>query len=283
MEYWVASHTDVGIVKNINQDSLLYISADTDFGPILLCVICDGMGGLSQGELASATLVRAFERWFKDSLPFLLSNDGTLSLDVIRSEWNSLILEANKLMFRYGDSRGTHIGTTVTAMLFFGDDYFIVNVGDSRAYEFDREMKLMTKDHTYVQRQMDLGRMTYEQAMSDPNRNMLLQCVGASEVLVPDYFYGRVRKNAIYMLCSDGFRHLITPEEMFFVLRPVNNSNEIQMQDNLVLLTERNKERRERDNISAILIKTIEKESRDVGDDSDETETMENLGKETIA
>ena len=68
MNYNIALHTDVGIRKETNQDSMCVKQAETEKGQILLAIICDGMGGLSQGELASATVVRDFDKWFISSL-----------------------------------------------------------------------------------------------------------------------------------------------------------------------------------------------------------------------
>ena len=69
MEFLTAMHTDIGIKKNTNQDSALILEADTDFGKILLAVICDGMGGLAKGEVASSALITMLSNWFENDLP----------------------------------------------------------------------------------------------------------------------------------------------------------------------------------------------------------------------
>ena len=69
MRYTVVAETDIGIRKNINQDSVLVKHAETELGEILLAVVCDGMGGLDKGELASATVIRSFATWFEQELP----------------------------------------------------------------------------------------------------------------------------------------------------------------------------------------------------------------------
>lgn len=259
MEYYIAAHTDIGIAKKINQDSLLYQIADTSgHGSVALCVVCDGMGGLAQGELASATLVRAFAKWFRTRLPLLLETNPVCDENLLRSEWGGLVLTESRRLSEYGARKKERLGTTVVAMLFLDGRYYIIHVGDSRAYELDGALRLLTKDQTYVQREMDLGHMTYEQAMSNPQRNVLLQCVGASEVLAPAFYSGEVKAGAAYMLCSDGFRNLIVPEEIYAALRPDRNMDERQMYGNIVALTERNKERNEQDNISVILVKAVE-------------------------
>ena len=74
MRYMVTADTDVGIAKANNQDSVLIKHASTDIGEVLMAIVCDGMGGLAKGELASATVVKAFSKWFDEELPFELEN-----------------------------------------------------------------------------------------------------------------------------------------------------------------------------------------------------------------
>jgi serine/threonine protein phosphatase PrpC len=85
---------------------------------------------------------------------------------------------------------------------------------------------------------------------------VLLQCVGASSVIEPDFIMGDVDANQCYMLCCDGFRHVVGPREFFQYLNPDVCTNKDNMRENLVYLTELNKQRMENDNISAVLIRT---------------------------
>src|SRR5699024_5044665 len=95
-------------------------------------VLCDGMGGLDKGEVASASVLRAFDKWVRESLPSLCNLP--LEDHVIRSEWEKIIQEQNELLHRYGARVGVSLGTTVVAMLVTETRIFILNVGDSRAY-----------------------------------------------------------------------------------------------------------------------------------------------------
>ena len=88
-----------------------------------------------------------------------------------------------------------------------------------------------------------------------PQRNVLLQCVGASDSVTPDFFTGDAMENTVFMLCSDGFRHVITEQEIYEKLNPYVLTDERQMRDNAAWLTELNKQRMEVDNISAALVK----------------------------
>lgn len=251
MKYIATADTDIGTTKQTNQDSLVIKHAKFECGEVLMAVMCDGMGGLSKGELASAVVVREFNNWFDNELPFELRN---IDLRVIGGKWSSLLKTLNSHILEYGYACNANIGTTFTGMLFIRDGYVIVHVGDSRAYRIDSAIRQLTTDQTYTAREVARGNMTPEQARVDRRRNMLLQCIGASKTVEPQVICGVVERGA-YMLCSDGFRHEITAEEMYESLNPINLINKDSMHSNVKYLIEQVKRRGERDNISAILIK----------------------------
>lgn len=254
MNFLTAYHTDVGIKKQTNQDSILIHQAQSDVGNVLLAVVCDGMGGLAKGEVASAMMIKSFSNWFCVELPVMLSEG--FQPEALRASWENLVYTVNRKIGDYSDQTGVSMGTTCVALLVVDKTYYIMNIGDSRIYLISDNIYQLTKDQTYVQREMDLGHMTYEQAMQDPQRNVLLQCVGASSVIEPDFFMGDIDINQCYMLCCDGFRHVIDPSEFFQYLNPGVSNDPAVMKQNLVYLTELNKQRLETDNISAILIRT---------------------------
>ena len=148
----------------------------------------------------------------------------------------------------------SRLGTTFTGILLAGNEYAAVHVGDSRLYHISTTIKQMTKDQTFVAREVSRGTLTAEQARTDKRRNMLLQCVGASAKLEPDIMTGRIEKG-VYMLCTDGFRHEISEREMFENLNPDVLRNKDIMQKNARYLIDQIKLRQEKDNISVILIK----------------------------
>lgn len=259
MEFLSVLHSDVGIKKNTNQDSILIKEASTDYGKVMLAVVCDGMGGLAKGEVASASLIRAFSNWFEKDFPSILYDrrnaDGILKIE-LENALNSLVLEVNEKIAAYARQYHSTMGTTAAVLLMVEGKYYTMNVGDSRIYKItDSEMLQLTKDQTFVQKEMDLGRMTPEEAMVHPQRNVLLQCVGASEIILPEFTSGEYQSGDVYMLCSDGFRHLITIEEFRKVIVPAKLTNEDEMRDAAVYFTELNKSRQEKDNISVILQK----------------------------
>lgn len=255
MNFIISANTDVGISKDTNQDSLTSMVINTPQGRMVLCVLCDGMGGLEKGEVASASVIEAFRSWALNDLPQLCGQP--LEDATVRSQWEAIIDRQNNAIKSYGARQGVRLGTTAVVMLLTQTRYYILNVGDSRAYEITTDIRQITSDQTFVAREIALGHMTPEQAKTDSRRNVLLQCVGASDSVYPDMFFGDVRKDAVYMLCSDGFRHEITAEEIFEKLQPGVLFDDYTMQQNSISLIELNKQRQERDNISVALVRTF--------------------------
>jgi len=251
MRYIVTADTDVGISKDTNQDSVLIKHARVDDYEVLLAIVCDGMGGLAKGEVASATVIRAFSDWFDYELPFELEN---IDMNVIGGKWSLMLKDLNLKILEYGSSIGISLGTTFSGILFIDDRYVIAHVGDTRIYQIGAALNQLTIDQTFVAREISRGTMTPEQAKTDKRRNLLLQCIGASKTVDPQIIYGTAKKGA-YMICSDGFRHEITENEMYESLNPINFMNKNAMHSNARYLIEQVKSRRERDNISVVLIK----------------------------
>ncbi len=255
MNYIVAAGTDTGIKKNTNQDSLSVKVFNTAKGKIVFAILCDGMGGLEKGEVASATVVTAFTEWMKNNLQTLC--EGSIEDGFIRKEWGDLVESLNEKIKKYGRLNNVSLGTTLTSMLITDSRFYICNIGDTRAYEITNELKQITEDQTVVAREIKLGKLTEEEACNDSRRNVLLQCIGASEHIYPDMFFGETRKDAVYMLCSDGFRHEISASEIFSELRPEVMLESDQMKRSIDYLIDINKQRLEQDNISVITIRTF--------------------------
>lgn len=257
MSYLAAVHTDQGPVKEVNQDSLCVMEAHTSAGEILMAVICDGMGGLAKGEVASASVAQALSAWFAQELPAQLV--GGDYWEDIRIRWRQLLLDENQKIGRYAGAQGLQLGTTVCALLLVNEErYLIAHVGDSRIYCLDdQKIQQITEDQTVTASEVRAGRLTPEQAKTDPRRNVLLQCVGASTHMEPVMMQGSLHKNQAFLLCSDGFRRKISADEIHQGLRPCMAGSEDEMKNNLVRLTELNKERQEKDNISSILIQVV--------------------------
>lgn len=251
MRFLATADTDIGLVKTTNQDSLLIKHAKSPLGEIVMAIVCDGMGGLDKGEIASAVVIRRFDRWFNEELPVELEH---LDLKVIGGKWSLLLKELNSKISEYASRTNSTMGTTFTGILLIDGKYVAAHVGDSRLYHLGSYLKQLTTDHTFIAREIARGTMTREQAMRDKRRNMLLQCVGASKTVEPEILYGDTERG-VYMICSDGFRHEITEDEIFESLKPINLMNKAAMHNNSRYLIDQVKKRGEKDNISVLLIK----------------------------
>lgn len=256
MKYTVTADTDTGISKHTNEDSVIVKHAVYDGKEIVMAAICDGMGGLAKGELASATVIRTFQTWFDQKLPYEIK---TISMPKVAEVWSQMLKELNRKMGRFGEKAHISLGTTCTAVFFYGDEYAVTHIGDTRFYVLGSKARQLTTDQTYIAREISRGTMTPAEAKTDKRRNMLLQCVGASSKILPEVLTGIVEPGA-YLLCSDGFRHQISEKEIYDSLNPINLFNKDAMHSNIRYLMETVKERQERDNISAVLIKTEQEE-----------------------
>lgn len=257
MNYFIAAQTDIGISKQTNQDSYCIKRAiSKEHGNILFAVVCDGMGGLSKGELASATVVKEFNNWFDNYFPTLLENNS-VTFSNIRKEWDRLIKKLNSKIGNYGIDNGFSLGTTLVLVLCLGDKLYVANVGDSRLYKMNQNISRLTNDQSLVAREIASGNLSPEQEETDSRRNVLLQCIGASQTLNPEIEEYPLEKNCIYVLCSDGFRHEIKEDEMLGLLSPNIIKNKDMLNSTLLDIIKLLKERNENDNITAVSFKTI--------------------------
>lgn len=252
MKYLSTICSDIGISKNVNQDAAIILQAETEKGNVLMAVVCDGMGGLSKGELASSTVIAGIQEWFEHVFPDLLYHNFTFG--AVKNSWMEVVIELNERIRKYGEHFGINLGTTLTALLLVGDAYYICNIGDSRVYYLNDGVRQMTRDQSLVQQEIDMGRMTEEEAAQSNKRSILLQCIGVGETVAPDFYSGEYAAGSAFLLCSDGFRHVITNEEIWNCLQPAYLENENGMEEKVTYLIDVIKNRGEEDNITAALI-----------------------------
>ena len=251
---FAVAHTDIGIKKKVNQDSLFVKeSIFTDGSSIMFAAVCDGMGGLSNGEIASKETVNALVKWFDEKIPELLAKGITNNR--IRESLNYCILAVDEKLNEFSDKHDA-CGTTLAGLLLYNGKYACVNIGDSRVYHLHKnEIIQLTKDQTVTQKEVDAGRLSEAEAAKDKRRSVLLQCIGAGGDVVPVYEFGVYKKDDVFLICSDGFRHKLKKEEIANMFHPSHIINEETAKLAVVEAVEINKERKERDNISVITIK----------------------------
>ena len=171
----------------------------------------------------------------------------------MREDIGSIISSENEGLIRYGKEHGIYLGTTITAFLLAGKRFFVWHVGDSRLYKISSsKIERLTNDHTVIAKEVAEGRLTEKEAKNDPKRNVLLQCIGATERVNPDMFCGEVKKGDILLLCSDGFRHEISEKEMLSLLGRCESNKLNEMIKRLISL---NLRRNEQYNKSSALVK----------------------------
>lgn len=201
MRYMAVAETDIGNTKNVNQDSLLLKHAVCEGKELLFAAVCDGIGGLSEGELASATVVKELNKWFEEQIIIEIAEPD---MDIIGEKLSLLLRNLNSMIRRYGEQNDERLGTTMTGILFINDRYAVVHIGDTRLYHLAGEVRQLTSDQTVVAREVRLGRMSAEDAAKHKRRHTLLQAVGTSKKLVPQVFSGKAEEG-IYVICTDGF------------------------------------------------------------------------------
>ena len=199
-----AARSDVGRRPN-NEDAV--------FAGPRLAAVADGVGGAAAGEVASEMAVRIVAQELGDpgGRP-----DAELAAGMRRA-----LQRANAAIFERTltehDKRG--MGTTATLLVLSGSRYLIGQVGDSRAYLLrDGELVQLTKDHSYVQEQVDAGYLSPEEARTHPYSNVITRCVGANDDVMPDTYIGALRPGDVFVLASDGLTGMIDDPQLHELL-----------------------------------------------------------------
>lgn len=196
LRYAVRSH--VGLLRDGNEDS--------GYAGSRLLVIADGMGGAVAGELASSVAVGTLARLDEDA-------PGGDFLDAL----GQAVIEANDHLrdIVSDNPKLEGMGTTLTAMLWNGNRFGMAHIGDSRAYRLrDGVFEQITADHSWVQRLVDEGRISEEEAAHHPQRSLLMRALDGREEVEIDLSAREVRPGDRYMLCSDGLSGVVSAETL---------------------------------------------------------------------
>lgn len=251
MNYLTEYHSEKGIKKEVNQDSMIILKAHCDRGKIILAALCDGMGGWNKGELASYLMISHLKSWFTEELPELLIDENYQ--EKIEESLKTTIQTASKKIHTYGVKHGNiQLGTTLIGVIIINQVFIIYHVGDSRCYLIDGKLQQLTTDHSFVQKLVDEKKLTKEQAKKDKRRNLLLQCIGDKKEVTIDFIHGALRKDDTLLLCSDGFYHTIEDSEL---IQYLYSSTQMNLKDCLQSMANIAKLRHETDDISALVIK----------------------------
>ena len=200
--------TDKGKVRSVNQDSYrLSVSPSCEY---VLAALCDGMGGVHGGEIASTIAADSFMQYAEDILHREPAVDAA---QILREAAAYANLKVYDRAFRDDACRG--MGTTLVAALVRMNDAAVVNIGDSRCYWLaDGQLQQVTRDHSLVQSMVDRGLITEDEARSHPRKNVIMRAVGLERTIRSDIFRLDIRPGDALLLCSDGLSNLVDTGEM---------------------------------------------------------------------
>jgi len=214
--------TDVGVRRTENQDCFGIYEI---LPGVTLLAVCDGMGGVAGGAIASRLALDTFSQSMREHiLPDNPEDEPDLGSIGLRFALSASASEANRAVYREAkesDGKYEDMGTTLVALLVVENTLaYSLNIGDSRMYDIaEGKITQLTKDHSYVQQLVDMGQITYEEAKTSPMRNIITRAVGIDGDVAPDIHSlspapGFPDAPRYILLCSDGLCGVISDEEI---------------------------------------------------------------------
>jgi protein phosphatase len=243
MQYHFCAQTDTGRVRQKNEDAVAF-DVKTSVG-----VLADGMGGYNAGEVASG-MATAF---IKTELTKWLSEAGALAQPAqLKRAMEICVHNTNLAIYKSAIANPPYsgMGTTLVVSVFLGERLLLGHVGDSRCYRLREGVcERITKDHSFLQEQIDAGLMTPLQAACSPHKNLVTRALGVEDTVLLDLAQHEVHSNDLYLLCSDGLSDMIFEEEIREILQ-----NEEPLEGKASSLVALANVKGGRDNISVLLV-----------------------------
>jgi len=197
------------MIRSGNEDNFA-VSASGDRG---LFIVADGMGGHAAGEVASEMAVQIVQL----ELAGVRDLSDRNAADRVRNALRKANRTIHDRTITEVDKQG--MGTTASVLIVSATRYLIGQVGDSRVYLLrDGSLQQLTKDHSYVQEQVDAGYLTPEQARYHPYSNVITRCVGASPDVEPDVYQGEARVGDLFLVASDGLTGMVDDRRLQMLL-----------------------------------------------------------------
>ena len=208
MNYEFCARTDPGRVRANNEDA---VSVDTQ---ARIAVLADGMGGYNAGEVAArmaTSFVRTeMARWMAQAPQPIAHHDVRRALEICAINANQAIYDSAQSHPQYSG-----MGTTLVAGVFCGAQLILAHVGDSRAYRLRAgELTQITRDHSWLQEQIDAGWLTPEQAALSAGRNLVTRALGAESTVAVEINEFQIAPGDLILLCSDGLSEMLVPSEI---------------------------------------------------------------------
>lgn len=215
MKIEYAARVEIG-VRETNDDRVLIdghildmTSMDGELTLPTMAAVCDGCGGYEGGGIAAQTVLERLSCELPESL------EDTGYLGQVLDECSKAVYEKKLEMPSY-----SKMCTTIAGCLFLEDSTILFHSGDSRVYRYDGiGLARMTIDHSVVQAMIDMGQITEEEALTNPRRNLITRCIGASG-LPPEIYVSNVAiaSGEKYLLCTDGFWESVAAEQIIEIL-----------------------------------------------------------------
>ncbi len=233
------SVTDIGKKRKLNQD-FVYTSNEPVGNLPNVFIVADGMGGHQAGDYASKCTVQTMVREIK----------GSFEKSAIRI-FSKAICVANEQIRRKAseDESLAGMGTTVVAATCLGKYLQVANVGDSRLYIINDEVRQITRDHSLVEEMVRMGGIDRETAKHHPDKNIITRAIGARDTIEIDFFYEELKSGDIVLLCSDGLTNMLEDEEIGRILRDKSS-----LEERAEKLVEAANNNGGKDNIAVIII-----------------------------
>lgn len=240
------SITDIGKKRKLNQDYVY--TSEMPIGNLPnVFIVADGMGGHNAGDYASKytveTIVEEIERSFEKNPVRILEKAIEQANTHIRQKASE-------------DEAMSGMGTTVVVATCLGRYLKVANVGDSRLYIINDEIKQITRDHSLVEEMVRMGGIDRETAKHHPDKNIITRAVGAKQTVEIDFFDVELEEGDIILMCSDGLTNMLEDEEIRMILN--GQRDIVEKAEELVRAANNNGGK---DNISVILIEPFAKES----------------------
>jgi serine/threonine protein phosphatase PrpC len=242
----VGQQSDIGLTRELNEDNMISVlpeDAQEMATKGALFVVADGMGGHTQGEVASELAINTIrEAYYRNP-------------DEDRAEaLRAAVQQANEKVYQQGMAQGADkvntMGTTCVAAVLQDDVVYVANVGDSRAYLLREDhIKQITEDHSWVAQQVRAGNLTPEEAHGHPKRNVIYRCLGTQGEVEIDLFTEQVQEGDLLVLCTDGLSGLVSNQELQDIVRQYAPEESVQQ------LIARANEHGGPDNITAIVVR----------------------------
>ena len=239
VHYMAAAVTDRGRKRPANEDAFGYSIEDGVY------VVCDGMGGAAAGEIASSLAV--------DEMLRLLAGRGDNEEAALPEAAEEAVIAANHAIYTRAqrNRRLSGMGTTLVALIAEDRQIWVLNIGDSRCYRIRAgKLEQLTLDHSLVDEQVRLGRMTPAEALRSPLRNVITRALGTQSNVTPDIFGLEAEPGDLFLLCSDGLTREL-PDSMIASLLAKHEA----IEEACVSLVDAAKKAGGHDNITALLVR----------------------------